>query len=341
MRASVAIAALAATNVRAQDAALGTAVVIGQVKVKETGQPLGYSVISLPESGRQLFTSERGTFTLWNLRAGALRIRFKHIGYSPRDTVITLRDNDTLRVEMALSLLAIQLPTVHVSGTCGTKQADEATAGILTELFDQVQQNADRYRLLADSNPFKLVFHRVRGYRFGNDKIQATAVDSVTRAARPESPYRPRHVIQIGDAPDGSHTYELAPPEIADFADTAFINNHCFTYAGQTLLDGDSLIAVEFEPVPSLKKEIDFRGTMYVRSVGYQLVRSEMELNNVPDGLRKTGALAVTISTRFTEVVPGIPMVDRLQANTRRWRGQPAYVELLQVIDIKWLKGPP
>jgi hypothetical protein len=260
-RASVAIAALAGANARGQDSSIGTAVIVGQVKIKETGQPLGYSVISLPGSSRQLFTTERGTFTLWNLQAGVLKIRVKHIGYSPRDTVFTLGAADTLHLDVALSVLAIQLPSVHVAGTCGTKPANEATAGILTELFDQVQQNAERYRLLADSNPFQLLVYRVVGTRAGNGKIVAFSTDTVLRRAFPPTPYEPRHLIRETPATDSTRAgYDLSVPEIADFADSVFTSNHCFAFAGQRKIDDDSVIAVEFEPVPSLGNEIDFRG---------------------------------------------------------------------------------
>jgi hypothetical protein len=80
---------------------------------------------------------------------------------------------------------------------------------------------------------------------------------------------------------------------------------------------------------------------MYVRVAGYQLVRADLELTNMPPRLRSRGMLNMTITARFTEVLPGIAMVNQLQSNTRMRTGAPALVELAQVIDIKWLKGPP
>jgi hypothetical protein len=174
-------------------------------------------------------------------------------------------------------------------------------------------------------------------------KILATNVDTVKRGPFPFAPYIPRHIVrtEIDSAAEGRVRHFLAPPELADFADTAFVNNHCFTYAGQRFINGDSLIAVDFEPVPSLKGEVDFHGTMYVRSTGYQLIRADMELSRIPSELRTSGMMSMNITTRFTEVVPGIALLDVVESTTK-FRGRPLpYIEYAQLIDLKWVKGPP
>ena len=58
-----------------------------------------------------------------------------------------------------------------------------------------------------------------------------------------------------GDGDDAGR-WMIAIPELPDFADTAFANNHCFRYAGQGRVDNDSVIRVEYEPVPWLDKEV-------------------------------------------------------------------------------------
>jgi hypothetical protein len=50
-----------------------------------------------------------------------------------------------------------------------------------------------------------------------------------------------------------------------------------FTYDGKRVVADDSVIAVDFEPIPSLKDEVDFCGTMFVRAVGYQLIRADLK----------------------------------------------------------------
>jgi hypothetical protein len=316
--------------------------VVGQTRLNGSGEPLGYAVVVLPSLGRQLFSNDHGAFTLWNLPAGPLLIRVKRIGYAPRDTVVTLRDDDTLRIAVSMVKLVIQLPAVRVSGACRDKRPDEREGGILGDLFDQVQQNADRYRLLADSNPFDLILYHVEGMRNRDGKILATNIDTVKRGPFPFSPYTPRHLIHTEvDSLDARVHHFLAVPELADVADTAFVNNHCFIYAGQRVLDGDSVIAVDFEPVPSLKNEVDFRGTMYVRSGDYQLIRADMELNRVPPELQSSGMTGMNITTRFTEVLPGVALLNDVESTTN-FRGRIfPHVEFAQVIDLKWVKGPP
>jgi hypothetical protein len=317
--------------------------VVGQVKTADTGQPLGYSVVALPSLSRQQFTSDQGGFTLWNVPAGRMVLRAKRIGYSPRDTTIDLRANDTLRLEIALSRLAIELPPVRVSGACGDTRPDDRTQANLAELFDQVQQNADRYRLLADSNPFLLIMYRVRGLRDMHGKILATEIDTIRRGPFPSSGYVPRHLIRtvIDSEGDGQRHHYLASPELADFADTAFANNHCFTYDGKRVVAGDSVIAVDFEPLPSLKGEVDFRGTMYVRAVGYQLIRADLQLTRVPSELRTSGMTGMSITMRFSEAVPGVAIIDQVESTTK-FSGRPyPWIEVGQVLDLKWTKGPP
>src|SRR5437870_11755321 len=94
----------------AQTAPAGSAVIVGTVVRKDNNAGLGYSVISAPTLARELFSDPQGAFTVRDLPAGELRLRIKHIGFSPRDTVVTLRDNDTLRIRIVLTTLVVQLP---------------------------------------------------------------------------------------------------------------------------------------------------------------------------------------------------------------------------------------
>jgi carboxypeptidase-like protein len=341
VRSIAGIIAIAFSSLPAQAPTTGSAIVVGHTTHRETGDALGYAVISIPSLNRQQFANDRGGFTIRGLPAGPLRIRFKHIGNSPRDTVVTLHDNDTLHLEIALATIVIQLPSVRISGACGDKHPDERAAGILADLFDQVQQNADRYRLLADSNPFVMTIYRVRGSRTNGGKIVATSIDTVLRMPFPPQPYKPRHNVRLAEAELGGRSFYLSVPELADFADTAFTNNHCFTYAGQKRVDGDSVIAVDFEPTPALKDEVDFRGTMYVRAEGYQLVRADLDVNKLSSELRSSGMTAVHVKLTFTEILPGVAVLDRSEADTKLRGGFPTAVELGQVFNVRWVKGPP
>jgi hypothetical protein len=128
----------------------------------------------------------------------------------------------------------------------------------------------------------------------------------------------------------------LALPELPDFADTAFTNNHCFRYAGQGRYERDSVIQVEFEPVPWLDKEVDIRGTMYLQVDGYQLEGTLTKLNKVPPQLRRSGLLEVEVRARFSEIVTGVPVLDEWQMTTHYRHPQVPGVEVGQVFSFRW-----
>ena len=70
MRTILAPALLLAASV----AAAQNATVSGQVVLKENGQPLGYTTISILTENRQLLTSETGKFILLGLTPGDVRL---------------------------------------------------------------------------------------------------------------------------------------------------------------------------------------------------------------------------------------------------------------------------
>jgi hypothetical protein len=202
-----------------------------------------------------------------------------------------------------------------------------------------VTQNAERYRLLADSNPFKMLIYRVLGLRDRDGQVVPFETDTVVRNPYPTAPYLPGHLINPKDEGGVKRTY-LSVPELADFADTAFTNNHCFTYAGLHTLKGDTVITVEFEPAPSIKDEVDFRGSINVRARDYELLRSELILSRVNGDLRKMGIRTMVITTTFHEIVPGVPIIWYVESITGVNVGLPN-VELGQVFDVRWVNGPP
>src|SRR4051812_13690680 len=206
------ISAGAAGFVGAQDA-----VVIGQTMVKETGSPLGYSVVSTALSA--LLTGESGKFLLRDLGPGPVKITVKHIGFSPRDTTITLAGHDTVHLEMGLSQLVIKLPEMLVNGSCTNEMPKETPPAVLAELFDQVRQNAERYRLLATAQPFALKVQRIRGYRMPDGRVAGQMTDTVIRDAFPAGPYEPKLVIRKSFL--DKSMWSIAVPELPDLADTA------------------------------------------------------------------------------------------------------------------------
>ncbi|MBA3558538.1 MAG: carboxypeptidase-like regulatory domain-containing protein [Gemmatimonadaceae bacterium] len=315
-----------------------SSVVRGQVVLWDDGQPLPYTTVALLSQGTQRLTSDSGTFVLIDLPPGEVRLRFKRIGFVPKDTLVVLAPGETARIRVEMTHLIINLPAVVVSGRCTNETPFEPKPGILAELFDQVNQNAERMTLLATARPFVMRVASVGGLRNPDRPFVPTRVDTVERGALPVVRYEPKRVARRGTGRYAG-SWMIHMPELPDFADTAFTNNHCFRYAGQTRFATDSVIAVDFEPVPWLDKDVDIKGTIYLRVDGYQLVALVARTNRMPSNSRHIADY--THQTRFREVVPGIPVaVDWELRNVYR-NGSPPFVQTGKVFDIRWTDATP
>jgi hypothetical protein len=307
-----------------------TATVAGEVVSREGGEPLGFTTVSVPSRGMQLLASERGAFTLRALPAGEVRLRFTRIGYAPKDTALTVAADGTARIRVEMARLALRLPAV-ANGTCTDRTPFEERPGVLAELFDQVRQNAERLRLLARERPF--VFHatRVRGTRWHEGIRLALSTDTIVRGPLPAAPYVPRRIyFRVGGA------WGVKLPELADIADSTFLNNHCLWYAGQERFGTDSVIRVDFQPVPWLAKEVDLEGSIYLRVDGYRLVGMDTRLNRIPREFRALQGYATR--ARFEELVSGVPMLAEWElTNTFRDSPVPVVVETGRVTAVRWL----
>jgi hypothetical protein len=309
--------------------------VSGQVFLREGGEPLGYTTVAILPQGTQLLTNDAGQFLLVNLPPGDVRLTFKRIGFVPKDTTLTIAANETARIRIDMTRLVIRLPAILVSGKCTNESPFESRPAVLAELFDQVTQNAERMRLLATSMPFLTQVVRVRGFRNRDNRIVATQRDTVFRRPLPASPYAPKQVIRRGQGIDAGE-WVVALPELPHIADTAFTNNHCFRYAGQTRFESDSVIKVEFEPVAWLDKEVDIEGTLYLRVDDYQLVGSVTSLNRIPAQFRRAGLQEYTVRARFSEIVTGVPVLDQWEVTNRFRSPKLPQVEIGQVFNIRW-----
>ena len=310
-----------------------SSVVRGQVVLRDDGQPLPYTTVALLTRGTQRLTSESGTFVLSDLPPGEVRLRFKRIGFVPKDTLMVLAPGATARIRVEMTRLILQLPTVVVSGRCTNRTPFEPRAAILAELFDQVYQNAERMTLLATARPFVMRTASVGGLRNPDGAFVPMRVDTTERGPLPVVRYEPKRVARRGTGRYAG-SWMIHMPELPDFADTAFTNNHCFRYGGQTRFEMDSVIAVEFEPVPWLDKEVDIKGTIYFRVDSYQLVALVARTSRMPSDSRHIADY--THQTRFKEVVPGIPVMADWELRNVFRNGSPPFVYTGTVFDIRW-----
>jgi hypothetical protein len=315
-----------------------TATVAGEVVAREGGEPLPFTAVAVPARGAQRLASERGTFTLRDLPPGEVRLRFTRIGYAPKDTVLTVAAGETAQVRVTMTRLVVQLPRVVVEGACTDRTPFEPQPPVLAELFDQVRQNAERIRLLASERPFVYRAESVGGHRDRDGNVLGKAdVDTVERGPLPLRPYVPRGVAYRG-VWRGKPAWMIMSPELPHLADTAFTNNHCLWYAGQERLGADSVIRVDFEPVPWLAKEVDLEGSVYLRADDYQVVELFTKLNRIPSWNRVM--IGYTNRARFGEIVPGVPVITGWELTNVFRNDRPPFVQTGKVIGVRWLDVP-
>jgi hypothetical protein len=299
-----------------------SASVIGIVTARATGEPLGFADATIEDIGIGTFAQSNGVFRLRGIPPGAVTLRVRRLGFTPAILRLTLVEGREDTVRVALERVAIQLERVRVSdemcSSRGAEHGDTATLAILRQLWD----NAERNKLLAHESPFTSRMERAIGAPErmvslgGNERIRVTRIDTVQVAAEHEWRYEPGKLVvrteadEIAEAPE-----KLIVPQLVDFADDVFTDNHCFKYAGVSKVDGVRRIQVDFEPIRTLR-EPDVRGSMFLDTASYQLVRSDFTMDR-PSPLQPTEEMwTIRVTTWFREVLPALPVVDRICTRT-------------------------
>src|SRR5260221_420229 len=203
------------------------------------GERLAFSIVSLQPGPTEHFTDQARAFTFTNISAGTYRLRIRQIGYSPAETTLTVGPDVELSIRIALRRVAVELPPVTVTGALTCVQPgppDAAVTPALASVFDQLLENARRYRLLADSFPFTFVIERT----------SSTGVDTIEQTSGGERyRYRPGRVVDAGTGPWRDRRVVLLPG-LEQLADSAFMSNHCFRLAGRCTTEGVVFIRADF-----------------------------------------------------------------------------------------------
>src|SRR5471030_1784115 len=132
--------------------------VMGDVVNRETGTPLGHSMITVLPAQHQTFTSDAGIFAFANMEPGRYRIRAAHIGYAPVEVNIEIPATGAPpRLKIELTHLSFQLATVRVTAATrctapGRPSPDKEPD--FAAIVAQVRLNAEQYQLLLDSFPY-------------------------------------------------------------------------------------------------------------------------------------------------------------------------------------------
>jgi len=325
------------------------ATIVGEVVVKSSAIAVSYAVIGAKPGIADRFTNSEGKFVLRDVNPGQLTLSARHIGYAPLDTTFDVSAGDTVRLRLELALVTIQLPAVRsLAQRCAHPGGvNTQLSAELQVLFDQVKQNAERNRLLAASYPFEVVVERKITKPEPALEARFIAYDTVVRSSDRKWRYSPGNMLgtrEIEPGVFGGKWLTITMPELADFADQRFLENHCFDFGGIDVVDGDTLLRVDFSPAPIVKTP-DVGGTIFLDPKTYQLRITLVSLVNLTKQLRSQIS-GQSIKIAFKDAIDGVPVIDVVSSvvfprdNGKGPALEPS-TEDQRALVIRFLRGKP
>ena len=314
----------------------------GTVVSAETREPLGFSIVILHPTFGERFTDAAGAFAFEGTTGGSYLLSVRQIGYAPLDTQLIIAGDSATVVQIALRHLAIELPPVTVAGRqCTNPGRPDSSDAALLAVFDQLQENARRYELLADSYPFhydlELALREVnqRGDtgRPVVRRLQFTSDDN--------HPYAVGRVVEPAWGPWGSPDNMLVihSADLQDLGNPNFIANHCFRLAGRDTIGGETLVRINFEPATRIGSA-DMAGAAYLDSITYELRYTETSLTR-PEQSALANVRAMRFRTRFRNIARGVPLQDSLTAITTYRYGRQTKIDTQRTVEVRFRRQPP
>jgi hypothetical protein len=260
------------------------------------------------------FTNDSGVFAFHELAPGDYRVTVRAIGYLPFDTVITVAV-DTIVLHVALRPLAIELPPVTVVATraClhpGPPARDSEPE--LAAIFDQLRENAARYRLLSDAYPFQYWTQR-QVWNEPRAHGDSVVVDTMELRSDAHLPYKPGGLIITQPGPRGRPERTLRLPTVIDLADSVFHQAHCFAFAGVDNVGGESQWRVDFLAAERLGVP-DVAGSAWLDSATYVLRQLTFRLTRPERAVKSLKTLEVTVA--FGELFPSVTVPVHIVATS-------------------------
>lgn len=319
---AILLAAVRAAHAQ-RPAAAGTGAIVAIMSASETGAPLSFGIASIRAIAVEKLANDRGIAVLSSIPAGAYDLYVRHLGYTPRTVRVIVRASSTDTVRVALTKLSVQLAAVEVNAkrACTNPGPPSAsTDPAFAAVVDQLEQNADQYRLLAATYPFTYDMERRQAIRYVAGDEVVSRFDTIRVNTGVKWHYAPGDLIERADDPRNRQVV-INIPALIHFAEPSFMANHCFFYGGRETLDGAPALRVDFIAASRIKAP-DVDGTMYLDPATFQLRRSVLHLTKIPDETPEIRTISVT--TDFTTVVPSIAIaslissIHRLKSDSTR-----------------------
>lgn len=287
----------------------GSSAIAGVVLARDSGERLAHSVISIPSLDIHRFADDSGAFVLRELPPGTFVMHVRRLGYGPRDVMLTVGAgaHDTLRIE--LTRVAMKLAAVHVRAdpACTAPGLRAVTDSTLRTVLTQLRMNGEQYRLLAERYPFVYSQERLVTSELKDGVTRIDEVDTVLVASKPTWRYRPGHILtRLGRRQRGALFFNI--PTLLDFADSLFLDNHCFADGGLDEVDGTELVRVDLYASAKIKNP-DVNGSIFLDPNTFQIRRSVLRLSRSP---KVRGLVDVEVTTIFQEALTSIPIITQV-----------------------------
>jgi hypothetical protein len=335
-----------AAAARAQEAGARGGAVRGLVRSTQD-EPIAYAVVAFTPGFGRRFTDEAGAFALANVPPGTYRLVVRQVGFVPFDTTIVKIANTPLALTIRLERLAVELSqiTVVASRHCTNPGLpDSAVSPELASIFGQLRLNAERYAFLADSYPYRYRISRTfTDYDYA-DQVLTVTTDTVQYQSNARARYNPGDVVATGLGPARTTARILKLPMLSDFADSTFLVNHCFAYAGASQRGEDRIVRFEFRPADTLRMA-DIEGDVELDARSYQVRRATITLTRA--GRAMPGLLSAADTITFAELFPNIVVPRRVEGTlvpapeygVRRRVGRSTEVQTL--LDVHFVRALP
>lgn len=317
----------------------------GTVVAAESHEPLGFSIVALHPGFAQRFTDARGTFAFEGAQPGTYLLSVRQIGYAPRDTQIVIASDSVTILRVLLRHLAIELPPVTIAAQqCTNPGPPDSNDTALRTIFDQLQENAHRLELLADSFPFEYTLERVVRIvsQRGDTGPPVTSRLHLSSQVERRHPYAVGRVVERAWEPwgNGDSNVVIHTATLEDLGKAAFVANHCFSLAGRDTIGGQTLVRINFEPALRVRAA-DMAGAAFLDSVTYELRYTKTSITRPENSLARTDLLSMTFRTKFHNIGPAIPLDDSAVVVTKYRFGHGAEIEQQRTLDIRFKRQPP
>jgi hypothetical protein len=290
------------------------------VVVAESGERVPYAVVLLTPGFPQRFADDGGAFAFIGVTPGIYRLLVRQVGFIPFDSAVTV-SSATPPLRIMLRRVAVQLAAIIVESTPRCLQPgppDSAADPDLAAVFGQLRLNAERYQLLLDQYPFRYTITRERT-DIRRDGRETTSRDTIMLRSNSRWAYAPGRVVSDDPIEGRNGVRNVHLPVLADIADSAFQNSHCFRLAGLDSLEGSSVVRLDFQAAESLR-EPDVDGSAYLDPVSYQVRHTSVTLTRL--NRAAPGVTSWVATATFRELRPNLIVVERMSALTANQPGR-------------------